>query len=221
MGPCISTPDTVGNSIPRNTSLDATCFKDTKVPIIFLIGGPGAGKAKHCARLASKYGFTRISAGKLIRDEVTEGTERSRIIGDIITCGKLIPADVMLEMIKRKMLENRESPGFVLDGYPRQTIQGKMFEQEVAPVDLVIYLEVNERILKDRLLGRAASSGRIVQDMEAVKGRIQIFRKNAPKVLKYYKSKLVTIKAEFDAEDIFEQICEAIDKIPGKTIPGS
>ncbi|GBM82166.1 Adenylate kinase isoenzyme 1 [Araneus ventricosus] len=64
---------------------------EIKVPVIFVIGGPGSGKGTQCERIVQKYGFTHLSTGDLLRDEVNSGSLRGERLTDIMKKGQLVP----------------------------------------------------------------------------------------------------------------------------------
>jgi hypothetical protein len=105
-------------------------LKDAK--ILFVVGGPGSGKGTQCAKIAEEYGYTHISSGDLLRDEVKSGSERGKKLNEMMQKGQLVPNKVVLDLIKEAMLAKVDSSnGFLIDGYPRQVDQGTEFEKEV------------------------------------------------------------------------------------------
>ena len=78
-----------------------------------------------------EFGFKHISAGDLLRQEVAKETEQGKEIKEIMTQGKLVPAEVIVKLLKQTLLANSEVGGFLLDGFPRNLSQGEAFEHEV------------------------------------------------------------------------------------------
>ncbi len=82
--------------------------------------------------MVERYGYTHISSGDLLRDEVASGSRRGKKLNEMMKKGLLVPDNVILDMIKEKMLaEIDNTKGFLIDGYPRKVEQGIEFEKEV------------------------------------------------------------------------------------------
>ena len=96
-----------------------------------------------------------------------------------MAAGQLVPNDVVLELIKEAMFKEvaKGSKGFLLDGYPREAEQGEAFEKAILEVKLVVYFDVKDETLIQRLLGRAKTSGRADDNMETIKKRLETFHK--------------------------------------------
>ena len=103
--------------------------------IIFVSGGPGSGKGTQCERIVKKYGYTHLSSGDLLREEVKSGSERGKNLNEMMQKGLLVPNQIVLDMIKDAMLKHiKTSKGFLIDGYPRQVDQGLEFENQVLKI---------------------------------------------------------------------------------------
>ncbi|KAK2488715.1 hypothetical protein MC885_005071, partial [Smutsia gigantea] len=91
-------------------------------------GGPGSGKGTQCEKLVEKYGFTHLSTGELLRNELSSGSERSKAIRDVTAHRALAPTGIILQLLKEAMMANLSSTaGFLIDGYPREVKQGEEF----------------------------------------------------------------------------------------------
>ncbi|GAB1604797.1 adenylate kinase-like [Argonauta hians] len=180
-----------------------------KALVIFVIGGPGSGKGTQCAKIVSKFGFTHLSSGDLLREEVASGSERGQMLNSVMLSGNLVPMDTVLELLKDAMLRHAaNSRGFLIDGYPRELDQGKCFETEIVPCKFVLNFEVADETMKARLLSRAKTSGRVDDNEETIMKRIQTFHDHTSAVLEYYEqnNKLQTIRAEGSPQDVFCQV---------------
>ena len=132
-----------------------------KVPIVFICGGPGSGKGTQCDKIVKEYGFTHLSSGDLLREEVKSGSDKGKELLAIMEAGQLVPLETVLELIKDKMVEaSKTAKGFLIDGYPREKEQGAKFEQFVGPCKAVLYFDVSDAEMTTRLLKRAETSGR-------------------------------------------------------------
>ena len=99
-----------------------------------MVGPPGSGKGTVAARLAKDFGFYNVSAGELLREEIKKGTTIGNDIKEVVDKGDLVPADLVVEMIKVD-IAGREK--IILDGFPRSLEQAEHFAD--VGVDLVIY----------------------------------------------------------------------------------
>jgi len=187
---------------------------DSKVPIIWVLGGPGCGKGTQCERIVAKYKFSHLSTGDLLRAEVASGSPKGKELQDIMSKGGLVSNDVVLELLAAAMAKVENSTGFLIDGYPREQAQGAAFEKVIAPVDLILYFECSNETLVARILKRAAASTekRADDNEETLKTRIATFRENTEKILVQYPSKLKRLDAEREVGIIFAEVETAIDE---------
>lgn len=182
-------------------------------PIFWILGGPGSGKGTQCARLVEKYGFVHLSSGDLLRDEVASGSKMGTELNEIMQKGQLVPREIVLDLIKNAILKNAATAkGFLIDGYPREVEQGIDFENKIAPCKLIVYYNCKDETMTKRLLGRALSSGRVDDNEETIKKRLDTFHQHSEPVMAHYSTKVATIDADTDPDTIFKLTCEAIDK---------
>ncbi|VDM62963.1 unnamed protein product [Angiostrongylus costaricensis] len=176
--------------------IDLTPIRRANVPIFFIVGGPGSGKGTQCEKIVAKYGFSHLSSGDLLRDEVKSGSPRGAQLLKIMEAGELVPLEVVLDLIKEAMLKEvaKKSKGFLIDGYPREIKQGEQFEQEIKEAKLVIFFDVSEKVLVERLLHRAKTSGRADDNMETIKKRLKTFIDATAPVVDYYERKKKLIR---------------------------
>lgn len=120
------------------------------------MGPQGSGKGVLGRHLNSKYGFSPISSGDILRHEIDKGTQLGKKIADIINKGLLFTDELTLELIDKKIRSARN--GFILDGYPRNLNQAKLLEAYLEKLDkkiaLVLYVDVPESVSLFRLAGR-------------------------------------------------------------------
>lgn len=162
-------------------------------------------------KVSKKYGLFHISCGAVLRDEVATGSRRGIAVAELMTSGDLVPCDVVLDLLKERMMENFEhTRGFIIDGFPIDRSQASRFEKEIMPVTLAIYLKLNHQVMRDRLQGRAVTSGR-PDTPAAINRRIKAFRKNDLALYNYFNKNLVVIDAEGDINYVFTLVCATID----------
>ncbi|CAK9806453.1 Adenylate kinase isoenzyme 1 [Anthophora quadrimaculata] len=213
MGNCIKPVDPLVASLPRGINVDGSPIKESKVPIIFVIGAPGAGKRTLCTKVAQKYGFHDIITSDILRDEVSKRTQKAVVLARLISQGRLVPPDVLMELIIVKMLEQlHDGKGFILSGFPREKEQCRVFDREVRPPDLVLFLNVRNAVLIDRIMARSVQiHERISISFDNISTQLKDFNKRNKPVIKYYKKLLVVIDGEDDMMTVFEKMCKVID----------
>merc|ERR1711988_1928682 len=107
-------------------NIDKTPLKEAKLPVIWVLGGPGCGKGTQCDKIVAKYGYTHLSSGDLLRAEVQGGSERGKQLTAIMEKGDLVPMFVVLDLLAEAMLAKLGgSKGFLIDGYPRRSSRAK------------------------------------------------------------------------------------------------
>ena len=159
----------------------------------------------------SRYGFTHLSTGDLLRDEVNSGSERGKRLNDIMKSGQLVPLTEVLALLKDAIDKKKnESKGFLIDGYPREVEQAICFERDVAKCTFIIYFDVSDQVMVTRLLERGKTSGRADDNEETIKQRLVTFHNHSQPIMDAYKEKVVKITAERNPDDIFADVCKCI-----------
>lgn len=121
MGNCV---DRDGRDlIPMEERVDPSPLKQTRAVIIFVIGGPGVGKSTLCKKLATKYGLVLIWLSNMLREEVSSGSARGNRFKEFMEKGEVIPADVMVQLVVQKMLDQPNALGYLVVGFPRNKRQ--------------------------------------------------------------------------------------------------
>merc|ERR1712241_723945 len=125
--------------------VDCSALTASGLPIVWVLGGPGCGKGTQCDKIVAKYGFTHLSSGDLLRDEVKSGSDRGKQLNAMMEKGDLVPLFVVLDLLSEAMLSKLGgSKGFLIDGYPREVAQGQEFEKEICPCTKILYFEVKD-----------------------------------------------------------------------------
>lgn len=188
-------------------------LKDAKKIIIWVLGGPGSGKGTQCEKIVEKYQFTHISTGDLLRDEVKSGSERGKALHETMKEGKLVPVVVVLSLLAEKMLNTVDtSNGFLIDGYPREVVQGHQFEESISPCHVVLYMKAADKTLIARLLKRAQTSGRSDDNEETIAKRLKTFHEHNDPIINTYTNKVKEINAERGPDEIFADVVAAIEE---------
>jgi len=194
--------------------VDKSALQAAGLPIVWVLGGPGCGKGTQCDKIVAKYGFTHLSSGDLLREEVQSGSPRGKELLAIMEKGDLVPLQVVLDLLAEAMIKKLGgSKGFLIDGYPREVSQGQEFEKEIAPCSQILYFEVSDDTMTQRLLKRGETSGRADDNVETIKKRLDTFHKHSEPVMDAYASKCAKIPAERPVDAIFADVCQALDKL--------
>lgn len=183
--------------------------------IVFIVGGPGCGKGTQCEKIVNKYGYCHLSSGDLLRAEVKSGSDRGQQLQAIMTAGELVPNEIVLNLMKDNITSNTTASGFLIDGYPRTVDQGIEFEKVVGATCAVVYLEVSNEIMVQRLLKRAETSGRADDNEETIRKRLDVFQNQTKPVCEYYENagKLHRLDGTRGIDAIFEDIVKIFDQL--------
>ena len=109
--------------------------------IIFVLGGPASGKGTQCEKIVEEFGFTHMSVGDLMRQEVTKGTKNGEMIKKIQKEGGLVPFDLTVELLIEGLIQN-PSQTYLIDGFPRAIDQATYFEKNVMEAHSILYYDV-------------------------------------------------------------------------------
>ncbi len=130
---------------------------------LILFGAPGSGKGTQAKLASQEWGLAHISTGDILRQEVSQGTPLGQRARAFMDDGALVPDDLILEMIGRRLEEDDARRGFILDGYPRTVPQAQGLDRLLSglgqKIDAVISLEVSFEELTRRLTARRMCPG--------------------------------------------------------------
>lgn len=162
--------------------------------VIFVLGGPGAGKGTMCELAEIQLGWIHLSAGNLLRAEQEAGGATGGIIKECIAAGKLVPDDISVKLLKNAMERTTRTTGkrnFLIDGFPRSLSNlnawRAVFGRE-AELPSMLYFECPFKVLEQRILGRARYSGRADDNVEAMKLRFDTFKAETLPTVQFFKS---------------------------------
>ena len=206
---------------------------------LILLGPPGAGKGTQAEILSKRLGIDTISTGVMLRTAIREKTELGKLAEGYINEGKLVPDEVVVGIVKERLMQDDCKNGFILDGFPRTTAQAEALSQTGVEIDKVLSLEVSDEAIIERLSGRReckscgtpyhvshkptkvenvcdACGGELIQraddNEETVKNRIQVYHDQTEPIKEYYQKtgKLVIAYGKEKLEDTTKEVAKAL-----------
>ena len=125
---------------------------------IVLLGAPGAGKGTQAQKLVAEFGFAHISTGDLLRAAITEGSRLGKKAKGYMDEGKLVPDELVVDLVKERLEADDAQAGFILDGFPRNTAQAVTLDSELAAMgrtlDAALLVSVEPSVIVERLSSR-------------------------------------------------------------------
>ncbi|SFM54569.1 Adenylate kinase [Pseudonocardia ammonioxydans] len=177
---------------------------------LVLVGPPGAGKGTQAEQMAKRLEVPHISTGDLFRANLRDETELGREAKRYMDAGDLVPDEVTVGMVKDRLGDSDAQRGFILDGFPRNTAQagslGEILQEKGLELDAVVQFEVDDEVVVQRLLGR----GRSDDNEDTIRNRQRVYREETAPLLDHYRSRLVTIDAVGEIDEITERVFSAL-----------
>jgi len=206
---------------------------------IILFGSPGVGKGTQAKILTNTFNIPHISTGDILRKAVKDQTELGKKAGELMSHGKLVPDDLMIELIKDTLTSEECKNGFILDGFPRTTIQAEALDKLFDRIGILINITADENEIINRLTNRRACKecGSIftLQEIEGldtcpncnakdsfylrnddkvdvIKNRLRIFNSSTLPVLDYYEKngRVITVNGFDTVENVNNNILESL-----------
>ncbi len=187
---------------------------------LVIFGGPGSGKGTQSDLMIEEYGLFHISTGEVLRDHINRGTELGKIADSFISVGKLIPDELVVNLLGKTLDENKDKigNGVIFDGFPRTIEQAKALQPLLAErnmqLNVVVGLEVSDEELTERLIKRGKESGRSDDNKETIKKRLDVYHNQTSPLREYYVKEGLyePINGSGAICDIFKEIKGAIEK---------
>jgi len=209
---------------------------------LLLFGPPGAGKGTQAARVSDRLGVKHIDTGSIIRENIDQKTPLGLEAQSYVEKGDLVPDDVIIRLIEDRLSWDDVKDGWLLDGFPRSLDQARalsnMGPENSEPVERVIFLEVPEDRLVERLSGRrictkckgvfnvatltpddkelcplcgGALERRPDDSPEAIRNRFKVYRESTEPIAHYYEKRdlLVRVNGAGEIEEVTERVMSA------------
>ena len=207
---------------------------------IILLGAPGAGKGTQGNLISKKYGFPKISTGDILREAVKNRTPLGMKAKEKMDKGELVDDEIILGIIKERVLRDDCKEGFILDGFPRNIKQAEEFEKlGIEGKELAILFDVKDEEIIRRLSSRRVCKkcgaiynlvvsppkkegicdkcgGELIQrdddKPEVIKRRLSVYKEQTEPLVEFYEKKgiLGKVNAEGEIEEIFNSVCDII-----------
>jgi adenylate kinase len=168
---------------------------------VVMIAPPGAGKGTQGALLAADLGVPRIATGDLLRDHVSRRTAIGRAVRIHLDHGRLVPDDIVLEMVRQAMVAAQATGGgYVLDGVPRTIAQARagfdMARRLDMTIDMALHLRVDDHEVRRRMLARAAVEHRSDDTPDVIDRRLRHYHSSTPPILDWYGRRGVLVSVD-------------------------
>ncbi len=187
---------------------------------IVIFGAPGAGKGTQSDKMIEKYGFGHISTGDVLRSEIAKGTELGKTAKGFIDQGQLVPDDLIVSMLAQVYDSfGKDHKGVIFDGFPRTIPQAEalktMLKERGHSIAAMIELFVPEDELVKRLLLRGKMSGRSDDNEVTIQNRLGVYHSQTAPLIDWYEKEGIRYHVDGlgSVDEIFERICEVIEKI--------
>lgn len=197
---------------------------------VMISGAPASGKGTQCDLIVQKYDLVHISTGDLLRAEVASGTDIGKKAKEYMNGGQLVPDEIVTDMLMSRLSQQDVTEkGWLLDGYPRTSLQAQSLEKMNIKPDIFVLLDVPDEILIERCIGRRLDpvtrkiyhvkyfppeteeiSKRLVirsdDTLEKVKSRLESYKRNTEAILSTYKDKLNKVDGNRSKDAVFSDI---------------
>lgn len=208
--------------------------------LVFL-GPPGVGKGTQSAVIAKKHAVPHIATGDILRKAICDETEVGLEAKSYIDAGKLVPDEVIIQVMNDRLQVSDAAAGYILDGYPRTIVQGdalaRFLLESEKKIDHVFYLGLDEAVLVKRISGRRLCPScqtiyhilhnkptkdgqcecgtsliqRKDDHEDTVKNRLFVYEKETAPLIEYYKKQDILV--QIDADGSLKLVSEKIEKI--------
>ena len=157
---------------------------------IVLFGPPGAGKGTQSRYLVKKLNAFQISTGELLREEINKNSDIGKAIINDMSDGKFVSDEIVNKLIENLVSDPQKKNKLIFDGYPRSLSQAKnlevLLENSNQKLDLILFLNVNKKIIIERLEKRKIIENRSDDETDTIVRRYETYMKTTQPVLNFY-----------------------------------
>jgi adenylate kinase len=183
---------------------------------LLLIGAPGAGKGTQAVRLAEHFGITHISSGDLLRTHVTEDSAFGQQVKQFVSRGDLVPDQMVLDMLRKPIVEASAKGGYVLDGFPRTVEQAEIAYETAKELGVAVQVAAYLDVGRDELVRRLLARGRGSDDtQDVIEHRLEVYDQKTRPMIEYYKTRerLVTVNGARPADEVSWSLVVQLQKV--------
>lgn len=173
--------------------------------VVFVLGGPGAGKGTQCTNIVNEHGFVHLSAGDLLRAHMKSGSPDGNMVAEMIKQGQIVPSEVTVNLLLKAMQESGKTK-FLIDGFPRNKENRDAWEHTAGyDCEFVLFFDCPEDVMEKRLLGR--NEGRTDDNIETIRKRFKTFKESSMPVIGYYEKlgKVRTVNSDQSPAAVYAQ----------------
>jgi adenylate kinase len=188
--------------------------------IVFL-GPPGGGKGTQAQRLSQALEIPHLSTGSMLREARGQGSDLGRSVAAYLDQGCLVPDEVIVDVVTRRLESPDCGAGCILDGFPRTAGQAQALDEFLShrqrQVDLVLELAVDEAELSRRILARADLENRSDDTPGTIARRLEIYRTQTAPLVDYYQQRgqLRSIDGTGTPDEVFARIEDRVQSLQG------
>ena len=206
---------------------------------LILLGMPGAGKGTQAEIIQREQGIANVSTGAMMREVSRAETDLGKKVQEYLSAGRLVPDDIIIQMLVERIDQSDCENGFLLDGFPRNLDQAKALDEAKVEINLILFLKISEKEIIERMSGRRVHlpSGRsyhiahnppkvegkddltgetLIQreddHPDVIKKRLQVYYDETEPLLSFYRQKDISFY-EIDASKTLEEVTEDIRKV--------
>lgn len=207
---------------------------------VLLLGPPGAGKGTIAQYLVEKNGFILLATGHMLRQAIVKKSKLGMEAKSIMDSGQLVSDKIMLKLVQEFISDNSSDQGVIFDGFPRTLVQAKAMHDYNISVDRVIFLDVSDDVIIERMSGRRVhpASGRVYHiinnppkitgvdditgeplvtraddDALVVRERLQVYRDLTAPLINFYKEQANQGLVEFQTVNAAQEVSKVLSNI--------
>jgi adenylate kinase len=190
---------------------------------VLLLGPQGSGKGTQAKRIQAEYGIPHIATGEILRAAMEEGTELGRKVKPIVDSGQLVPDDLMIDLIRDRLMEPDADRGFILDGFPRTPPQAHALDAMLDEIDrnlsIVFEFQLPDDIATERLRRRAEIEGRADDTPEVIARRLALYHEQTEPLVEHYRAQgnLVGVHADRPIDSVFAEVQDALEQVAARS----
>jgi len=182
---------------------------------LILLGPPGAGKGTQAKNLATYLHIPHISTGDILRQAVRSRTPLGLQAQSFQDQGKLVPDQLVMDLVRDRLNQPDPNSGWILDGFPRNLAQASFLDDLLQELALdrvsVVNLEVPDDVVMMRLLERGKQEGRKDDTEDVIRHRLEVYREETTPLISYYRERQQL--SSIDGNQSLEAVATALQNV--------